>query len=270
MRVWTAWRCFENIFGALGIGAHFPSRASQRPHPVTYLWNHGSVLIYYLPVAYWHFTRFSLKIKCTYFHIFILSLWAQSNPRLRQTDKLGLKKRPYWIPYYIPYQEVIEYLLSVVPFWGINNWNRLCLYLGCLDISWNPTSLDNAILFTKSVASSLASIALCLFLRHLQDCGYSTKFRTRDLESGELPTKNSCERKGLGFGCIEKTSLQMQSWSMGERSCGWNLGRISITGIMCLLWLSHTWREQRGPQKTFSDWDTQDYYSFERRKEQKN
>jgi hypothetical protein len=69
-----------------------------------------------------------------------------------------------------------------------------------------PTSLDNPILFTKSVASSLALIALCLFLRHLQDCGYSTKYRTRDLESGELPTKDSSKRKGLGFGCIEKTS----------------------------------------------------------------
>jgi hypothetical protein len=76
-----------------------------------------------------------------------------------------------------------------------------------------PTSLDNPILFTKSVALSLALIALCLFLRHLRGCGYSTKFRkiTRDLESGELLTTNSCKRKGLGFGCIEKTSLQMQS-----------------------------------------------------------
>jgi hypothetical protein len=134
-----------------------------------------------------------------------------------------------------------------------------------------PTSLDNPILFTKSVALSLALIVLCLFLRHLQDCGYSTKFRkiTRDLESGELLTTNSCKRKGLGFGCIEKTSLQMQSWSMGERRCGWNLGRILITGISCLLLLSHTWREQRGPQKTFSNWDTQYYHSFERRKEEK-
>jgi len=198
MRVWTAWRCFENIFGALGIGAHFPSRASQRSHPVTYFWKHGSVLIYYHPVAYWHFTRFSLKIKCTYFHIFILSLWAQSNPRLLQTDKLGLKKRPYCIQYYIPYQEVIEYLLSVVPFWGINNWNRLCLYLDCLDISWNPP-LSAILFFYKigglelSINSSLSVSEALARLWLFYEISYKG--------SGKRGTSNEklLRKKGIGF-----------------------------------------------------------------------
>jgi hypothetical protein len=148
---------------------------------------------------------FSLKIKCTYFHKFIFSPWTQSNPHLRQTNTLNLKKRPYWILY----QEVIEYFAvrsgavitgtTSVFIWIVWIFHDAHLFL------------DNPILFTKSVALSLASIALCLFLRHLQDSGYSTRCRTRDLEGGELPTKNCCERKGLGFGCVEKTSLQMQS-----------------------------------------------------------